>query len=125
MNKCTLIGNVCHTPETRTIPSGKTVCQFEIAVNKKRGGEDKTEYFRVSAWGKLGEICQQYLGKGRKVCAIGEIGARAYVGKDGTAKYQLELTADEVEFLTAAEPAAQQKPATADWETVDDSELPF
>lgn len=124
MNKAIMIGNVCHTPETATTPTGKTVCRFEIAVNKRRGGEDKTEYIRVSAWNKLGETCQQYLTKGRKVCAVGEIGARAYTSKDGTAKCQLELTADEVEFLSAAEQPAQPK-ATEGWDKVDERDLPF
>ena len=130
MNKCILIGNVCHTPETRVTSSGKSVSQFEIAVNEKRGGEDRTEYIRVSAWNKLGEICQQYLGKGRKVCVIGKIGARAYIGKDGAAKYQLELTADDVEFLSAADQQKPEQPKSSrldsvSFEEIVDKDLPF
>lgn len=123
MNKCIFIGNVCHSPEMRTTMAGKSVCRFEIAVNEKRCGEDKTEYIRVSAWNKLGEVCAEFLEKGRKVCVVGKIGARAYVGKDGEAKYQLELTAHEVEFLSAPQKSESQNPA--EWELVNDVDLPF
>lgn len=101
MNKLTIIGNLTADPELRTIPSGVSVCTFTVAVNRRSGKEDRqTDFFRVAAWRQLGETCSRYLSKGRKVCVIGEVTARAYEGKDGTLRASLEVTADEVEFLT-------------------------
>lgn len=141
MNKTIIIGNITHTPETRSTPSGKTVCSFDVAVNKKRAGEITTEYFRVSAWNKLGEICQQFAAKGKKICVEGEITARAYMGKDGTPKASLELTANDVEFLSPrteqtnqfadpqiAQIESEQKQAAAQYEAfteINDGDLPF
>ena len=105
MNKIVITGNVCHTPETRTTQSGKTVCSFDVAVNSKRGGETKTEYFRISAWNKLGEVCQQYAAKGKKLLVMGEVSARAYMGRDGEPRYSIEVLAQDVEFLSPREHA--------------------
>lgn len=107
MNKIVITGNVCHTPETRTTQSGKSVCSFDIAVNSKRGGETKTEYFRISAWNKLGEVCQQYAAKGKKLLVTGEVSARAYMSRDGEPRYSLEVMAQDVEFLSPREQANQ------------------
>ena len=101
MNKLTIIGNLTADPELRTIPSGVNVCTFTVAVNRRSGKDDKqTDFFRVAAWRQLGELCSKYLAKGRKVCVIGEVSARAFEGKDGTLRASLEVTADEVEFLS-------------------------
>jgi single-strand DNA-binding protein len=103
MNKITLIGNLTHDPETRTTSSGVTVCSFTIAVNRKfasQGGERQTDFFRINAWRQLGETCSRYLAKGRKVAVIGELQARQYEAKDGTTRMSLDVSADEVEFLT-------------------------
>ncbi len=103
MNKITLIGNLTHDPETRTTSSGVTVCSFTIAVNRRfasQGGERQTDFFRINAWRQLGETCSRYLAKGRKVAVIGELQARQYEAKDGTTRMSLDVSADEVEFLT-------------------------
>ena len=103
MNKITLIGNLTHDPETRTTSSGVTVCSFTIAVNRRfasQGGERQTDFFRVNAWRQLGDTCARYLAKGRKVAVIGELQARQYEAKDGTTRMSLDVSADEVEFLS-------------------------
>lgn len=103
MNKITLIGNLTHDPEVRSTPNGVTVCTFTIAVNRRfaqQGGEKATDYFRINAWRQLGENCARYLAKGRKVAVIGELQARTYEGKDGATRMSLDVSADEVEFLT-------------------------
>ena len=103
MNKITLIGNLTHDPETRTTSSGVTVCTFTIAVNRRfaqQGGDRQTDFFRINAWRQLGETCSRYLAKGRKVAVIGELQARTYEAKDGTTRMSLDVSADEVEFLT-------------------------
>ena len=103
MNKITLIGNLTHDPEVRSPPNGVTVCPFTIAVNRRfaqQGGEKATDFFRINAWRQLGENCAKYLAKGRKVAVIGELQARTYEGKDGATRMSLDVSADEVEFLT-------------------------
>ena len=103
MNKITLIGNLTHDPEVRSTPNGVTVCTFTIAVNRRfaqQGGEKATDFFRINAWRQLGENCAKYLAKGLKVAVIGELQARTYEGKDGATRMSLDVSADEVEFLT-------------------------
>ena len=103
MNKITLIGNLTHDPEVRSTPSGVTICTFTIAVNRRfanQGGERQTDFFRINAWRQLGDTCARYLQKGRKVAVIGELQARTYEAKDGTTRMSLDVSADEVEFLT-------------------------
>ena len=101
MNKIILIGNLTRDPESRTTPSGHTVCNFDIAVNDRRGGQDNTMYFRVAAWDKTGESCQRYLSKGRKVFVAGPLSARTYQANDGTTRVSLEVNANDVEFLSS------------------------
>ena len=103
MNKITLIGNLTHDPEVRSTPNGVTVCTFNIAVNRRfapQGGEMVTDFFRINAWRQLGDTCAKYLSKGRKVAVIGELQARTYEAKDGTTRMSLDVSADEVEFLS-------------------------
>lgn len=103
MQKITIIGNLTHDPETRSTQSGVTVCTFTVAVNRrfaKQDGSKETDYFRVNAWRSLGENCSRYLSKGKKVAVIGELQARLYENKDGETRMSLDISADEVEFLT-------------------------
>ena len=73
MNKIILIGNLTRDPELRTTPNGYNVCDFTIAVNKRRysqqqqqgGQQSDAAFFRIPAWRQLGENCQKYLAKGR------------------------------------------------------------
>ena len=114
MNKIMIIGNLTGEPELRSTPSGITVCSFTIAVNRRhedKNGERPTEYFRISAWRQLCESCGRFLAKGRKVAVVGELQARQYGAKDGSARMSLDVQADEVEFLsprTKAEVACGQ-----------------
>ena len=118
MNRITLIGNLTKDPETRTTPNGNTVCAFTIAVNRKKVSEPQTDFFRINAWGKLGELCARFLGKGRKVAVVGELQARTYDNKDGKTMLSLDVVADEVEFLTPAE-NTEAKPAKKSKENSD------
>ena len=101
MNKIILIGNLTRDPESRTTPSGHTVCNFDIAVNERRGRQDNTTYFRISAWDRTGESCQRYLSKGRKVFVAGPLSARTYQANDGTTRVSLEVNANDGEFLSS------------------------
>ena len=106
MNKITLIGNLTSDPEARSTASGVTVCTFGLAVNRKfapSGGERQTDFFRINAWRQLGENCAKYLAKGRKVAVLGELQARLYEARDGSTRMSLDVSADEVEFLSPRE----------------------
>ena len=142
MNKVFLIGNLTRDPELRTTQTGVSVCSFTIAVNRRRpsnaeAGQPEADFFRVTAWRQLGEICAKYLAKGRKVSVTGTVSASAYTAQDGSARASLEVTADDVEFLTPrgevgdvpAAPRAQAPapaaPQSNGFVQVDDDELPF
>lgn len=103
MQILTIIGNLTRDPETRTTTSGSTVCSFTVAVNrrKKAEGQPEADFFRVSAWNQLGDNCQKYLAKGRKVCVVGTVTAHAYTTQDGKAAASLEVMANNIEFLSA------------------------
>ncbi len=130
MNKLIIIGNLTRDPESRTTPSGHTVCNFDVAVNERRGGQDSTSYFRVSAWDKTGESCQRYLSKGKKVFVSGLVSVRTYQSNIGETKVSVEITANDVEFLSSREndtPTYQAPPApSASGMTPEETdELPF
>ena len=138
MNKLTIIGNLTRDPELRTTSTGINVCSFTVAVNRRRSAannQPEADFFRVSAWRQLGENCQRYLAKGRKVAVTGAVSVSTYTGNDGTTRATLEVNADDVEFLSsrnedagyAPAPAAQPAPmaAMSGYEEVADEDLPF
>ncbi len=107
MNKLTIIGNLTRDPELRTVRDGINVCDFTVAVNRRNNrqnaanGQPETDFFRVTAWRQLADLCKNYLSKGRKVCVVGPVTARTYTGNDGTTRVSLEVTAEDVEFLSS------------------------
>jgi len=103
MNSLHIIGNITKNPETRTTPSGSTVCSFTVAVNRRQKvqGQPEADFFRVSAWNRLGENCQKYLAKGRKVSVVGSVTVHAYSMQDGKPGASLEVMANDVEFLSS------------------------
>ena len=135
MNKLTIIGNLTKDPELRITTSGVSVCSFTVAVNRKQsaqqrqaGQQPEADFFRVTAWRERGEICAKFLQKGKKVCVIGPVSVSTYTGQDGTTRANLELQADEVEFLSPRVSDAAQEPPRDEQtklEIVDTDELPF
>ncbi|MBR1607656.1 MAG: single-stranded DNA-binding protein [Clostridia bacterium] len=141
MNKVFIVGNLTRDPELRSTRDGISVCSFTVAVNRRQrnaeAGQPEADFFRVTAWRQLGEICAKYLAKGRKVSVTGTVSASAYTAQDGSARASLEVTADDVEFLTPrgevgdmpAAPRAQAPapaaPQSNGFVQVDDDELPF
>jgi len=135
MNKLTIIGNLTRDPELRTTGTGVNVCSFTVAVNRRRSqnsNQPEADFFRVSAWRELGENCQRYLAKGRKVAVVGAVAVSTYTANDGTTRAVLEVTATDVEFLSARND--QQQPAASPnngagipdgFTQVDDEDLPF
>lgn len=133
MNKLIIIGSLGNDPTLRTVSGDIPVCSFSIAVNGKKGDEKTTTWFRVTAWRQLGELCSKYLSKGRKVAVIGSVQVSTYTGNDGATRASLEVTADEVEFLSPANQGEYQDNSQAprdeqsNFIRVDDSDdsLPF
>lgn len=126
MNRLTIIGNLTRDPETRTTQSGKTVCTFTVAVNR-RGGQQEADFFRVSAWNQLGETCQKYLAKGRKVAVIGSVSVSSYTTQNGENRASIEVFAHDVEFLSSKN-EGQQNVAPASnhgYTEVTDEDLPW
>jgi len=102
-NKVILIGNLGADPETRYTQSGTAVCKFSLATSRKFNGKDgqkqeKTEWHRIVAWGKLAEICSQYLSKGRQVMIEGRIEYGSY-DKDGVKHYTTDIIAENMQML--------------------------
>ncbi len=105
--KTIIVGNLGGDPEMRYTPSGTAVTSFRVAVNQRWTGRDgqkqeKTTWFRVNAWDKLAELCNQYLSKGRLVLVEGDVEARAWKTQEGEARASLDLRAINVQFLGGA-----------------------
>ena len=103
MNKILIIGNLGSDPEMRYTPNGNAVTSFSVATNRRytTGGEtrEETEWFRVSAWNRLAETCNQYLTKGSKVYVEGRLTSRSFQGNDGQMRFSLEVNATDVRFI--------------------------
>ena len=103
MNQLTIIGNLTRDPETRQTQDGKSVCNFTVAVNRRKTQQNQNpeaDFFRVSAWNQLGENCGKYLAKGRKVAVVGPVSVRTYQAQDGSTRANMEVVAEKVEFLS-------------------------
>ncbi len=105
-NKVQLIGNLGNAPEVRTTESGKKLAQFNIATsesyrNAKGEKVTETQWHRVVAWGKVAEIAEKYLDKGREVALEGKLVNRSYTDKEGNKKYITEVQVSELLLLGA------------------------
>jgi single-strand DNA-binding protein len=140
-NRCEFIGNLGKAPEAKYLPSGDAVCNFSIAVNEswkdKNSGEkkEKTTWVPIVVFGKLAEICAQYLNSGSQIFIAGKFNVRKWQDKDGSDRYSTEIHADEMVMLGGKQssdsaPAPRQnaakgasKPAP-NFDDMDDS-IPF
>lgn len=133
MNKLYIIGNVTKDPELRTTTTGKNVCTFTVAANRRKRvqGQQDADFFKVSAWDDLGDNCAKYITKGKKVCVIGSVSVHPFLTQKGEAAANMEVTAQEVEFLsprqeqTEMQPIAEKKDEQSGFTAVTTSELPF
>lgn len=102
LNRVQIIGRLGKDPETRYTPKGNAVCSFSVAVGRrwKSDGETKeaTDWFNIETWGKLGEICQQYLSKGRLVFVEGRLQTDRYE-QDGETQYFTKVVASQMQML--------------------------
>jgi single-strand DNA-binding protein len=147
LNKCSFIGRLGAEPETRYGASGDALCSFSIAVgsqwkNKQGDKQEATEWVNITAFGKLGEICAQWLHKGSQIYVDGRMKTEKYQAKDGTDRYSTKIIADNMQMLggkpigdqesgrpapaSSAQPAATtSKPGTGQgFDDFDDS-VPF
>ena len=105
VNKVILVGNLGADPETRYTAAGMAICNVRLATTEsrtdKQSGEktEHTEWHRVVLFGKLGEIANEYLKKGRQVYIEGSIRTSKYTGKDGVEKYSTEIIANDMQML--------------------------
>ncbi len=137
VNKVILIGNLGADPEIRYTPGGTAVANFRLAtsetrVNKDGNKETKTEWHRVVTFGKLAEICGEYLAKGKQVYIEGKIQTRSWDDKDGNKKYMTEIVANTMQMLGGkdggasggASPSASEPPP-GDIPPSDIDDVPF
>lgn len=113
-----IIGNLTRDPEARKTPNGQSVTSFSVATNRvytDGAGEKKeqVEYHNVVAWGRLAEICGQYLAKGRKVYIDGRLQTREWDAPDGAKKNRTEIVAENMVLLDRAGGASGGSPTYA------------
>ena len=104
VNKVILIGNLGSDPEVRYTQGGQAFANFNIATSESwtdKAGQrqDKTEWHKIVAWGKLAELCGEYLSKGRQVYVEGKLQTRPWEDRDGNKRSTTEVTAREITFL--------------------------
>jgi single-strand DNA-binding protein len=104
VNKAILLGNLGKDPELKYTPAGQAVATFSLATTERytdKGGQrqDRTEWHNVVVWGKLAELVNQYLKKGRTVYIEGRITSRSWDDRDGNKRYRTEIVAQSVEFI--------------------------
>lgn len=110
-NKVQLIGNLGNAPEVKTTESGKKLARFSIATNesyRNAKGEKVTEttWHNIVAWGKVAEIAEKYLTKGKEVAVEGKLINRSYTDKDGNKKYVTEVEVNEILMFGGDKPTA-------------------
>jgi single-strand DNA-binding protein len=139
VNKIIIIGNLGRDPEVRYTPTGQMVASFSVASNRKyktASGEqrEETEWFNCQVFGKLAETCNAYLSKDQQVCVEGRLASRTYQTRDGQTRYSLDVTVNDIQFLSgkgaaAPVPPIDSKTGAPEQMDVDDAdeiiELPF
>lgn len=116
LNKVILLGHLGRDPELRYTASGKAVATFTLATSfqwrDQDGNEqDKTEWHRIVAWGRLGEICGEYLSKGKQVFIEGRIQTREWEDQDGNKRTSVEIIANDLIMLGGGSGQSQSRPA--------------
>lgn len=130
MNKLTIIGNLTNNPDLRSTSSGISVCSFTVAVNRRKQveGQPEADFFKVSAWRQLGENCGKFLSKGSKVSVVGPVSVKTWE-KDGRHGANMEVVAEDVEFLSGKEKTEEgtrkQVDPQSGYERVNPSDLPY
>ena len=137
LNRAMIIGNMTKDPESRTTSTGQTVANFGVATSSvwtdaSGQRQERTEFHNIVAWGKLAEICSQYLAKGRRVYVEGRLQTRDWETQDGQKRRTTEIIADNVIMLdragqggAAGAPTASAEPSMAPEQEVKVEDIPF
>lgn len=150
LNRATIIGNLTRDPEVRYLPSGQAVANFAVATNRRwttaeGQQQEATEFHEMSAWGKLAELAEKALSKGKKVYVEGRLQTRSWDAPDGSKRQRTEIVVDNIILLSpkgnggdyvpeaspsepkkpAAKPAAGKTGSKPAEEEIDLSDLPF
>lgn len=141
-NKAIILGRVVRDPETRSLPTGNAVASFSVATNRvwtnkdTKEKQEQVEFHNIVAFGRLGEICGQYLNKGSLVCIEGRIQTRSWQGQDGVKKYRTEIIAENMQMgprsssgnastgNAAPKNSASQMPQREEIPVIDQEEMP-
>jgi single-strand DNA-binding protein len=135
--KIIVVGNLGGDPEMRYTPSGQAVTNFSVATNRQYTSSDgqkvkETVWFRVSAWGRQAETCNQFLRRGSKVLVEGRLtadpatgGPRMWSGSDGQMRASYEITAQSVNFLSTRSEDEAYQASNQTGNQTDDDEIPF
>ena len=136
LNKVVLCGRLTATPELQQTPSGISVCNFSIAVNRRfaKENEQKADFINIIAWRQTAEFITKYFDKGNSICITGSIQTRSWKDSKGENRYATDIVADEAMFVDSKNDAgshdaptfasqAQTAPKFEDLKTDDD--LPF
>ena len=136
VNKVILVGNLGADPEVRYAPSGTAVANFSVATtdqwtNKEGGKEEKTEWHRIVAFGRLGEICGEYLHKGKQVYVEGRLQTRSWEDREGVKRYTTEIVANTMQMLGPkgkdgnTTDRMSERPPVDESLSIPDDEIPF
>jgi single-strand DNA-binding protein len=136
VNKAILMGRLTADPEMRHTTTGKSVCTFRLAVNRRfvrQGEEQQADFFPIVAWEKTGEFCNNYFRKGQQVAIVGRIQTRTWDDPEGNKRYITEIVAEEAHFADSKNSSttdnnnynASNTQDTGGFYPVEDDELPF
>jgi single-strand DNA-binding protein len=110
LNRCEFIGRLGKDPDTRYSPDGSPVCNFSLAVGWKTKDKEGVEWVRIVVFGKLAEICGEYLKKGKQIYISGRMTTRKWTDKDtGADRYSTEVVADQMQMLGGNEDGSQHQ----------------
>jgi single-strand DNA-binding protein len=132
-NRAVLVGRLTRDPEIKYTPQGTQLAKFSLAVDRARQ-KGETDFINITAWGKLAEICGQYLSKGKLVLIEGEIRTRSYETQDGQKRSSFEINANSMQMLgsksdggSASAPTPADAPyyTPVDVDSFDAEDMPF
>lgn len=117
-NQAIILGNLTKDPDFRFTPNGQAVATFSLATNRRWNTsegqqQEDTQFHNVVAWGKLAEICNKILYKGRKALVVGRLQTRSWEGQDGAKKYITEIVADHISATGTAKNTGEENLAQA------------
>jgi single-strand DNA-binding protein len=130
MNKSILVGRLTRDPELRTTTTGKSVCNFILAVDRNYTSRDRgrqADFINCVAWQQTGEIIARYFAKGRRIGIVGNIQTRNWEDKNGQKRKETEVIVEEAHFVDDAPKNDNQPPQRQEefMDAQDDTMLPF